>query len=128
MLIADGGGSSGPSPTGSGSSHTVKVNPPAIPGARDAFLEAAQKINDLVEQLRALPTPPWAQDPVSKITASRFETGNGDSGRIAAVVALSKYGKELQNSGDALQEAYDRYMRVEGTNTDRWRGSGFQDV
>ncbi|ALG14212.1 hypothetical protein [Kibdelosporangium phytohabitans] len=106
----------------------MKVNPPAIPGARDAFHEAAQKIDDLVQVLRSMTTPAWAQDPVSKITAARFETGNGDTGRIAAIQALTKYGQELRNSGDALNEAYDRYMRVEGSNTDRWRGKGFQDV
>nr|WP_042183675.1 hypothetical protein [Kibdelosporangium sp. MJ126-NF4]CEL15722.1 hypothetical protein [Kibdelosporangium sp. MJ126-NF4]CTQ93647.1 hypothetical protein [Kibdelosporangium sp. MJ126-NF4] len=106
----------------------MKVNPPAIPGARDAFFEAARKIDDLVKQLRALPTPPWARDPVSATTASRFETGNGSTGRIAAIEALTKYGQELKNSGDALQSAYDHYVRVEGTNTDRWRGKGFEDV
>ncbi|ONI72991.1 hypothetical protein ALI144C_44335 [Actinosynnema sp. ALI-1.44] len=112
---------------GSGSSHTVKINPPAIPGARDAFHEAAQKIDELVSVLKGMKTPAWAQDPVSKTTAVRFDAGTGDTGRIAAIQALTKYGQELRNSGDALNEAYERYVRVEGTNTDRWRGKGPQD-
>jgi uncharacterized protein YukE len=125
VSIADGGGSSAP---GAGSSHTVRVNPQAIPGARAAFHEAAEKIRALVAQLQGMQTPAWAGDPVSRLTAARFDVGDGTTGRAAAIEALTRYANELQNSGDALQEAHDRYVRVEGVNSERWQGQGFQDV
>jgi hypothetical protein len=106
----------------------MRVNPSAIPGARDAFNEASELITKLVEKLQSLPTPNWAQDPVSKVTAVRFDAGDGTTGRAAAIETLTKYARELKNSGDALQEAHDRYVRVEGVNSERWQGQGFQDV
>jgi hypothetical protein len=120
VFIADGGGSA-PSPTGTGP-QTLKVDPPAIPGARDAFYEAAERIEALVARLNGINTPPWANDPVSKETAVRFDNGTADMGTNAAIDALSKYGVELRNTGDALNEAYNNYVRVEGTNTEKWKG------
>ncbi|MCE7005351.1 hypothetical protein LWC34_21330 [Kibdelosporangium philippinense] len=124
----DGGGSSAPSPTGSGSTFGLRINPTAIPGAYLAFHEAAREVRDLVANLQRLSQPNWAGDPVSKTTAQRFDTGDGTTGRMAAINTLTKYANELQNSGDALKEAHDRYMEVEGVNSERWRGQGFQDV
>ncbi|WP_037265832.1 hypothetical protein [Kibdelosporangium aridum] len=106
----------------------MRVNPAAIPGARDAFHEASRQIKELVKKLSELPTPNWAGDPVSKITAVRFDAGDGSTGRRAAIETLAKYANELQNSGDALQAAHDHYVRVEGVNSERWRGKGFEDV
>lgn len=120
MFIADGGGSA-PSPTGTGP-QTLKVDPPAIPGARDAFYEAAEQIEQLVTRLNGITTPPWANDPVSRTTAVRFDNGSADMGTNAAIRALSKYGEELRNTGDALNQAYNEYVRVEGTNTEKWKG------
>jgi hypothetical protein len=124
VFIADGGGSA-PSPTGTGP-QTLKVDPPAIPGARDAFYEAADKIELLVRQLNGITTPPWANDPVSKVTAVRFDNGTADMGTNAAIRALSKYGEELRNTGDALNQAYNEYVRVEGTNTEKWKGQAVE--
>jgi hypothetical protein len=124
----EGGGYLPPSSgTGTGP-QTLKVEPSSIPGARDAFHQAAEMITQLVTQLTAIDTPPWAGDPVSKTTAQRFDTGSGDRGRVAAVNALTKYGEQLQNSGDALQAAYDHYVAVEGTNTAKWKGKSPEDA
>jgi hypothetical protein len=120
VFIADGGGSA-PSPTGTGP-QTLKVDPPSIPGARDAFYEAAEKIEALVQRLNGINTPPWANDPVSKTTAVRFDNGTADMGTNAAIRALSMYGKELRETGDALNRAYNEYVQVEGTNTEKWKG------
>jgi hypothetical protein len=122
VIPADGGGSSAPSPTGP---QTLKVDPPAIPKARDAFLAASKEIQDLVIQLKGTFTPAWANDPVSRQTAERFDTGAGDRGTQPAIAALEKYGLELQGSGEALHQAYLAYVRNEGVNSERWRG---QDV
>ncbi|MBP2322105.1 hypothetical protein JOF56_002490 [Kibdelosporangium banguiense] len=124
MFIADGGGSAS-SPTATGP-QTLKVDPPAIPGARDAFYEAAEKIEALVQRLNSISTPPWANDPVSKTTADRFDNGTADMGTNAAINALTKYGVELRNTGDALNEAYKEYVRVEGTNTEKWKGQAIE--
>lgn len=125
MLIADGGGSA-PGPSGATGSQTLKVDPPAIPGARDAFYEAAEKIEQLVQRLNGINTPPWANDPVSKVTAVRFDNGTAEMGTNAAIRALSKYGEELRNTGDALNSAYKDYVRVEGTNTEKWKGQAVE--
>ncbi|MET0135786.1 MAG: hypothetical protein ABW215_19570 [Kibdelosporangium sp.] len=109
------------STTGTGP-QTLKVDPPAIPGARDAFLAAADEIDALVAQLNGMNTPAWAGDPVSQQTAERFETGAGDRGTQPAIAALRKYGDELRASGVALQNAYTAYVQNEGANTERWRG------
>jgi hypothetical protein len=121
VLIADGGGSSAPIPSTTGP-QTLKVDPPAIPAARNAFYEAAEQIEQLVKQLNGINTPPWANDPVSKITAVRFDNGTADMGTNAAIRALTKYGAELRNTGDALNAAYNEYVRVEGSNTEKWKG------
>lgn len=119
MIPADGGGSSAPSPSGP---QTLKVDPPAIPHARDAFLAAAKEIDDLLIHLSGLYTPAWAGDPVSRQTAERFDTGAGDRGTQPALAALQKYRDELQGSGEALQQAYVAYVENEGVNSERWRG------
>lgn len=122
MFIADGGGSAA-SPTGP---QTLKVDPPAIPGARDAFYEAAEQIELLVKRLNGINTPPWANDPVSKVTADRFDTGTADMGTNAAIRALTQYGVELRETGDALNRAYNEYVAVEGTNTEKWKGKAVE--
>jgi hypothetical protein len=121
VYLADGGGGS-VSPTTATGPQTLKVDPPAIPGARDAFLAAAQEIDELVSRLNGMTTPPWAADPVSRETAHRFEAGAGDRGTQPAIEALSKYGRELRASGEALHQAYVAYVENEGTNTERWQG------
>ena len=127
MLIADGGGSSAPIPTSTGP-QTLRVDPPAIPGARDAFHEAADKIETLVKQLSGISTPPWANDPVSQVTAARFDKGTSEMGTTAAIRALTKYGQELRNTADALNAAFEHYVRVEGTNTEKWKGQPLEEA
>jgi hypothetical protein len=107
---------------------TLKVDPPSIPGARDAFNQAADQIEALVAQLSMMDVPPWAGDPVSKETAARFASGSGDRGRKAAVQALTKYGEQLRGSARALQTAHDHYVAVEGTNTAKWKGKSPEDA
>jgi hypothetical protein len=103
----------------------LKVEPASIPGARDAFHEAAHKIHALVLQLSGIETRAWAGDPVSGETAGQFDDGSagaGDMGKQAAIEALTAYGQQLQDSGDALHHAYTEYVRVEGANTAKWKG------
>jgi hypothetical protein len=118
---ADSDGGYAPSSSGTGP-QTLKVEPSSIPGARDAFHEAADKIDILVSQLSAMDVRPWAGDPVSRQTAIRFAGDAGDRGTAAAIQALTKYGEQLRGSGDALHAAYQRYVEVEGTNTAKWKG------
>jgi hypothetical protein len=121
MLPADSGGSA-PAPV---STQTLQVEPASIPGARDAFHAAADRIEKLVDHLNSLETPPWAGDPVSGQTAEQFDTGSagaGDMGKAAALEQLTAYGQQLRASADSLNAAYNHYVEVEGHNTARWKG------
>lgn len=121
MLPADSGGSA-PAPV---STQTLQVEPASIPGARDAFYAAAERVDQLVTHLTTLDTPAWAGDPVSGETAQQFDTGSagaGDMGKAAALEQLSAYSKQLRASGDSLNAAYNHYVEVEGHNTARWKG------
>jgi hypothetical protein len=121
-VIPDDGGGSAPGPAGP---QTLKVEPSSIPGARDAFHEAADKIDKLVLHLAGLNTQPWAGDPVSTETATQFDTGSAgaaDMGKDAALDALRKYGEQLRGSATSLNDAYVRYVNVEGANTAKWKG------
>jgi hypothetical protein len=121
MLPADSGGSA-PAPV---STQTLQVEPSSIPGARDAFLAAADQIDALVAHLGRLVTPAWAGDPVSGETAKQFDSGSagaGDMGQSAALEQLTAYGKQLRASGESLDSAYNHYVEVEGHNTARWKG------
>ena len=120
MIPADDGGSAIPSDP-----QTLKVEPSAIPGARDAFLAAAQDVKDLVTKLSGLTTPAWAGDPVSHETAQQFDSGSaggGGMGQDAAIAALTAYGQQLHDNGQALNDAYNQYVAVEGANTAKWKG------
>ncbi|TCO65006.1 hypothetical protein [Actinocrispum wychmicini] len=119
MIPADDGGSATPS-----GPQTLKVEPASIPGARDAFLSAADQVDLLVGRLLRT-TPSWAGDPVSRETAQQFDSGSaggGGMGQRAAVDALKAYGQQLRDSGNALNDAYNQYVAVEGANTAKWKG------
>lgn len=115
------GGSGAPAPSSAGP-QTLRVEPAAIPGARDAFAAAHKDISDLVTQLNGLIVQPWANDPVSQETAQRFANRSNGGDAQAALEALRKYGEQLEKSATALDSAYKAYVRTEGANTAKWKG------
>lgn len=122
MFIADGGGSAqAPLPSYSGTQQKLQVDPSAIPQARKVFEEALEKLQSQLETAGFdLEAREWANDPVSKETAQKFNQDTFESGDRAALQALEGYRSQLKGVIDQLTQIENTYRKVEGDNTAVW--------
>jgi len=118
MNDGGGGGSTTPAPAYSGT-QTLNVEPESIPGARDAFLEARDRVQKQIARLDGMETLPWAQDPISAEAAARFTERTSTDAESARQV-LQGYLEQLDRAVDALNRAYAYYVETEGANTAMW--------
>ncbi|MCR3746768.1 transcriptional regulator [Lentzea californiensis] len=116
MFLADGGGGGVSSPPEFGQ-RKLKVDPSAIPQARKAFEKALAEFDEKIEQaVYALPTKPWAQDPISSETSKAFNEQTSDK----ALAALKSYKKQLIGVIDQLRMIEEQYRMTEGDNAAMW--------
>lgn len=98
-------------------SHTLNVEPSAIPSLRSAFAGALTKLDKQIElAMTEVRVRPWAGDPVSHDAADRFNErslGSGDS----ALIALENYQRQLKSAMDALNLVERQYQSIEEDNT-----------
>ncbi|MGZ3141813.1 transcriptional regulator [Lentzea chajnantorensis] len=114
MHLADGGGTSSPPEFGQ---RRLKVDPSAIPQARAAFERALDEFEAKIERSSdALPTRPWAGDPISSETSKAFNEQTSEK----ALAALVFYKKQLIGVIDQLRAIEEQYRMVEGDNTALW--------
>jgi hypothetical protein len=120
VFLADGGGGAAPTgPTFTGTQR-LRIEPHAIPQALAAFREAHDKIDQKINELGGLTVRDWAGDPVSSETAQQFTERTNGGGADSALACLTGYRQQLQDAIDSLSSAQADYLRIEGTNTDRW--------
>jgi len=123
VFLADGGGGSGqaPLPDYSGSSQGLKIEPSAIPAARKVFEDAITVLDAQLKDTKvALEAKQWAQDPVSKETAEKFNRDTFSAGDSAALTAIMAYREQLDGVVTQLTQIEATYRRVEGDNVASW--------
>jgi hypothetical protein len=122
VFMADGGGSTQDAlPNYSGGQQKLHVDPSAIPQARKVFEDALGRLNDqLGDAMETLFARQWAEDPVSKETAEKFNQDTFESGDRAALQALEGYRSQLKGVIDQLTQIENTYRKVEGDNTAVW--------
>ncbi|MGI5504114.1 transcriptional regulator [Lentzea sp. CA-135723] len=115
MFLADGGG--GVSTPPSFGQRKLKVDPSAIPQARKVFEKALAEFDAKIEQaVHALPTKPWAGDPISSETSKAFNEQTSEK----ALAALNFYKQQLTGVIDQLRMIEEQYRQVEGDNAAMW--------
>ncbi|MBW4716177.1 transcriptional regulator [Saccharothrix obliqua] len=98
-------------------SHTLNVEPSAIPSLRSAFAGALSKLDQQIElALTEVRVRPWAGDPVSQDAAQRFNQRSLESGD-SALTALRDYQQQLKGAMDALALVEQQYRSIEDDNT-----------
>ncbi|WP_433265406.1 transcriptional regulator [Actinosynnema sp. CS-041913] len=98
-------------------SHTLNVEPTAIPGLRSAFAGALTKLDQQIElAITEVRVRPWAGDPVSADAAERFNERSVESGD-SALTALRDYQQQLKGAMDALTLVEQQYRSIEDDNT-----------
>lgn len=108
-----GGDTSSPPPV----SHTLNVEPSAIPGLRSAFAGALSRLDQQIElAITEIRVRPWAGDPVSQDAAEQFNARSLESGD-SALAALQSYQKQLKTAMDALTLVERQYQSIEDDNT-----------
>jgi hypothetical protein len=120
VYVADGGGGSSTASETFTGTQRLHIQPSAIPAALKAFSDAYDRVSKKVEELRGLPIREWAQDPVSGETAVVFTQRTNGGGAESAIACLTGYQKQLERAIGSLKSAHDTYLRVEGTNYERW--------
>jgi hypothetical protein len=102
-------------------SHTLQIQPEALPDAITAFTEAREAIDvQIADATRLLRTQAhWAEDPVSVQTARAFDQRTND-GADAGLTVLTGYKSQLTNAIEALTKAQDAYAKTEGANSTRF--------
>ena len=121
MYLVDGGGNSSMPPEFG--QRKLKVDPSAIPQARAAFEHALDEFEAKIDTIvDALPTRPWAGDPISGETSKAFNEQT--TGK--ALTALAFYKKQLIGVIEQLRMIEEQYRQVEGDNTALW-GKHLQD-
>jgi hypothetical protein len=98
-------------------SHTLNVEPGAIPGLRSAFAGALTKLDKQIElAITEVRVRPWAGDPVSAEAAEKFNERSLESGD-SALTALENYQRQLKSAMDALTLVEQQYQSIEDDNT-----------
>ncbi len=98
-------------------SHTLNVEPGAIPGLRNAFSGALTKLDEQIElAITEIRVRPWAGDPVSQEAAEQFNERSLESGD-SALAALQNYQQQLKSAMDALTVVERQYQSIEDDNT-----------
>ncbi|RKT57542.1 transcriptional regulator [Saccharothrix australiensis] len=98
-------------------SHTLSVEPTAIPSLRSAFAGALTKLDKQIElAITEVRVRPWAGDPVSADAADRFNDRSVESGD-SALAALQSYQQQLKGAMDALTLVEQQYRSIEDDNT-----------
>ncbi|MEV8437176.1 transcriptional regulator [Actinosynnema sp. NPDC051121] len=98
-------------------SHTLNVEPEAIPSLRSAFAGALSKLDEQIEMaITEVRVRPWAGDPVSQDAAERFNERSLESGD-SALIALENYQRQLKSAMDALTLVEQQYQSIEEDNT-----------
>ncbi|MEU4801937.1 transcriptional regulator [Actinosynnema sp. NPDC023587] len=98
-------------------SHTLNVEPSAIPGLRTAFAGALTRLDQQIElAITEVRVRPWAGDPVSADAAERFNERSLESGD-SALNALRDYQRQLKGAMDALTLVEQQYRSIEDDNT-----------
>lgn len=98
-------------------SHTLNVDPTAIPSLRSAFAGALTKLDQQIElAITEVRVRPWAGDPVSADAAERFNDRSVESGD-SALTALQDYQQQLKGAMDALTLVEQQYRSIEDDNT-----------
>jgi hypothetical protein len=118
FMTDGGGGGTAPAPDYSGT-QTLNVEPESIPGARDAFREARDRVQAELDKLNHLEVREWATDPVSAQAVARFTERTSTEAESAREV-LTGYLQQLDRAVDALDKAYQYYVETEGTNAALW--------
>lgn len=116
MFLADGGGGGVSTPPEFGQ-RKLKVDPSAIPQARKAFEQALAEFEGKIERaVDALPTKPWAGDPISSETSKAFNEQTSEK----ALAALISYKKQLVGVIAQLKAIEQQYILTEGDNAAMW--------
>lgn len=98
-------------------SHTLNVEPGAIPSLRSAFAGALTKLDKQIElAITEVRVRPWAGDPVSAEAAEKFNERSLESGD-SALTALENYQRQLKSAMDALNLVEQQYQSIEDDNT-----------
>ncbi|NUT51990.1 MAG: transcriptional regulator [Saccharothrix sp.] len=98
-------------------SHTLNVDPSAIPSLRAAFSGALTKLDKQIEMaITEIRVRPWAGDPVSQDAAEKFNERSLESGD-SALIALENYQRQLKSAMDALNLVEQQYRSIENDNT-----------
>jgi len=118
VFLADGGGGSAPAPDYSGT-QTLQVEPESIPGARDAFGAARDRVKAELDKLNSMEIQQWAGDPVSGEAVNKF-TERTSTDIESARQVLEGYLEQLDRAHQQLDASYRYYVETEGTNAALW--------
>lgn len=98
-------------------SHTLNVDPAAIPSLKSAFSGALSKLDKQIEMaITEVRVRPWAGDPVSQDAAEKFNDRSLESGD-SALGALQDYQQQLKTAMDALTLVEQQYQAIENDNS-----------
>ena len=120
MYLADGGGGGTSSTPSFSGTQTLQIEPSAIPGALAAFRTALDRVSKKVDELSGMDIRPWAHDPVSDHTATRFAERSTGGGADSAMKCLVGYRDQLKRACDSLAAAQHDYTVMEGENSAYW--------
>lgn len=94
-------------------SHSLSVDPGAIPGLRSAFSSALVKLDKQIElAVTEVRVRPWAGDPVSQDAAEKFNDRSLESSD-SALGALQSYQRQLKSAMDALTVVERQYQAMD---------------
>jgi hypothetical protein len=104
--------------------HTLTVEPGAIPGLRSAFSNALTKLDKQIElALTEVRVRPWAGDGVSQEAAEKFNERAFESGD-SALGALTSYQRQLKSAMEALDLVERQYVAMDDDATGLMKQSG----
>jgi hypothetical protein len=104
--------------------HTLTVEPGAIPSLRSAFSTALTKLDKQIElALTEVRVRPWAGDGVSVEAAEKFNERAFESGD-SALSALTNYQRQLKSAMDALDLVEQQYVAMDDDATGLMKQSG----
>jgi hypothetical protein len=105
-------------------SHTLSVDPNAIPSLRSAFSSALAKLDQQIElAVTEVRVRPWAGDGVSVEAAEKFNQRSFSEGD-SALGSLQSYQRQLKSAMDALDLVEKQYRAMDQGATELMKQQG----
>jgi hypothetical protein len=105
-------------------SHTLSVDPDAIPSLRSAFSSALAKLDQQIElAVTEVRVRPWAGDGVSAEAAEKFNQRSFSEGD-SALGSLQSYQQQLKSAMDALDLVEKQYRAMDQSATELMKQQG----